>query len=197
MKKVFALLLVLACFVTPPVYAASSSSSTRITWQKIKLDNAGTISIPKNWTVVNKNQKIDKDKYGPGTNYQQCLNAVVKTDDPNDTYNRSLLVFSYWPVPNDIEEDVLEAFIKVMGDELANQYGDITELVSIGDIAGGKIKAKALTYDLHIGKILGVRQKISAFNQGNKIICTIMTYLPDEESQWERMARQIFGRWKF
>ncbi len=155
-------------------------SAAGMTWKRIRLTDAGTISIPQHWNVLAENSAVIQNAYGPGVSCRTLLSA----QEPN----ASMTVLMYWPYTGDdarkLASDIAES--------LRLQYGSQSRTTT-NESNIGSIRATTLTYMIDSGN----DQKITAFTHRGKAHCVIMTYRHEEEYRFSRLARGILSRWQF
>ncbi|MBQ6972843.1 MAG: hypothetical protein IJP86_10890 [Synergistaceae bacterium] len=182
MRRLYAAVVLLSAL---SVLFSASSYADSVLWQRIRLEDAGTVSIPGSWTVLQTNQPPSENAYGRGVFCRLCLAAKDS--------NASIMLMSYWPfsVAKANEEETARKFTQDMTSEMMRKYGSSGSHPVYGDIrTGGKV-AFVSAY-----RLTENAQTTASFFHGGKIYCLVMTYRPSFEYEATRMMRQIINRWK-
>ena len=157
-----------------------SGSAAGLTWKRIRLESAGTISLPQSWNVLPENSAVIENAYGAGVSCRTLLTAQAS--------NASITILLYWPYT----EENAQKFASDIAETLRRQYGTNSR-PSPGEMKIGTIRASSLTYSLDNLN----DQKVTAFTRSGKVYCLISNYKHTEEYSFSRLIRNIISRWQF
>ena len=174
MRKIYCafvvVLLVLVC---------SAASPVRL--KRVRLESAGTISIPASWNVIAESSPVSENAYGQGVSGRSLLTA--RNDDGS-----TLAIFTYWPAPNKTSSEVAKDVSKSLrGISQPSRFDKESEMQF------GNIRASIISYPLDGG----IYQKVTAFIHGGKIYCAVINYRPDDEYEITNLVRRIINYWRF
>ena len=171
MKRVYCAV-VLAALVF--VYSAASP----ISWKRIHLESAGTISLPASWNVIAESSPVMDNAYGNGISCRSLLTA-------EENNSSSLTILTYWPSsgkePSDVARDVSDSLRPGSGGRRSTA------------IKFGNIEASSITYPYDSINA----QKVTAFIKGEKIYCLVLTYDAKDEYRTSSLVRHIISHWRF
>lgn len=158
-----------------------SAASPIISWKRIHLESAGTISLPASWNVIAESSPVMDNAYGNGISCRSLLTA-------EENNSSSLTILTYWPSsgkePSDVARDVADSLRK----DYSGSGGRRSTAIKFGDIT-----ASSITYPSDSRN----SQKITAFINGGKIYCLIMTYATKDEYRISSLVRHIISHWRF
>ncbi|MBQ3585418.1 MAG: hypothetical protein II964_01765 [Synergistaceae bacterium] len=165
-----------AVFLAALVFAYSAASIT--SWKRIRLESAGTISLPSSWNVIAESSSVVENAYGKGVSCRSLLTA-----EENKT--SSLTILTYWPPsgkePSDVARDVSDSLRPGSGGRRSTA------------IKFGNIEASSITYPYDSINA----QKVTAFIKGEKIYCLVLTYDAKDEYRTSSLVRHIISHWRF
>ena len=155
-----------------------SCSAAGMTWKRIQLESAGTISLPSSWNVIAESSSVVENAYGKGVSCRSLLTA-----EENKT--SSLTILTYWPPsgkePSDVARDVSDSLRPGSGGRRSTA------------IKFGNIEASSITYPYDSINA----QKVTAFIKGEKIYCLVLTYDAKDEYRTSSLVRHIISHWRF
>ena len=158
-----------------------SAASPIISWKRIHLESAGTISLPASWNVIAESSPVMDNAYGNGISCRSLLTA-------EENNSSSLTILTYWPSsgkePSDVARDVANS--------LRKDYSGSSRLRSTA-IKFGDITASSITYPSDSRNA----QKVTAFTNRGKIYCLVMTYSTGDEYRISSLVRHIISHWRF
>ncbi len=157
-----------------------SSLAAKAAWKKIRLESAGTISLPHSWNVSTENSAVIQNAYGQGVSCRTLLTAEAP--------NLSMSILMYWPY----DGNNAQKFASDMADSLRLQLGTQSQ-ASSGEMSMGTIRASSVTYALDGSN----DQRVTAFVHGKRIFCLVSNYRHADEYAFSRMMRNIISRWQF
>ncbi|MBQ2615602.1 MAG: hypothetical protein IJG51_07975 [Synergistaceae bacterium] len=162
------------------VIVVISCSNAALAWKRVRLESAGTISIPQSWNVLAGNPDVVENAYGPGVSCRNLLNA--------EGDNATMTVLVYWPY----SANIAKTFASDMAETLQKRYGSSSR-PRFSEMKRGTFRASSVTYGIGNGN----DQKVTAFVNDGKVYCLIISYRHSEEHTFYNFVRSIITRWQF
>ena len=163
-------------------------------WKEITLQNAGVISIPADWTIVDKDATVQSQKYLYNTLYHQ-LSLNVRGSRHNNE-NSSVMINAIWPAQILLAGKTLEQLLSEMTTGLykdSKQYKNTVER-DFFEIHGRKVPFETVAFELQPG--LALRTKFVILEHDDKILSLMVTYNAKNEDKWAAIVQEILSLWK-
>ncbi|MBR4196392.1 MAG: hypothetical protein IKQ95_06760 [Synergistaceae bacterium] len=171
MRKVYCALLLAVLVI--------SCSAAGMTWKRIRLTDAGTISIPQHWNVLAQDSSVIENAYGKGVSCRTLLSTQAS--------DALMAVLLYWPYSG----DSAQKFASDIAESLMLRYGSKSRPTN-SEMKIGVIRASTVTYRIDSEN----DQKVTAFTHRGKTFCLVITYRHSDEYRVSRLTRGILSRWQ-
>lgn len=170
----------LYCAVVFALLVVVCSAASPVRLKRVRLESAGTISIPVSWKIIAESSPIVENAYGPGVSGRSLLSAQDGTS--------TLAIFTYWPAPDKTSTEIAQEISRSLrGISQPSRFDKASEMQF------GTIRASVISYPLDNENY----QKVTAFIHGGKIYCVVINYRPDDEYEISGLVRRIINYWRF
>ena len=157
-----------------------SCAAAAMTWKRVRLESAGTISIPQSWKVLDAASSVTENAYGKGVSCRTLLSA--------EGADASMTVLLYWPYSG----ENAQKFASDIAETLRLRYGSKSR-TRPGEMKIGSIRASSVTYSIDDVN----DQRVTAFTHDGKAYCMVSNYRHAEEYSFSKLLRNILSRWQF
>ena len=180
------------------IAAASFPDVNNDAWQKISLQNAGTIFIPTSWLVVFQDNPVQTDAtYNAVLNTQRCLNVRIPAEHDGESLS-TLQILALWPEASGgaLLEGDLSDLLEGVAQGLQLSYKSSLRRIEKKTFEFQARTSPMATYEVAVAKGVYMRLKCVALRHDDKVLIFVLTYPSDAENRWPDLMKEIFSRWE-